>query len=456
MTHIGALELFTIGIGPSSSHTVGPMRAARAFVEELQEKHLVDDVSRVHISLYGSLAATGEGHGTNNALIRGLALDTPERCDPQVVRDAFGAAMDEGHVALGSRRIPFSPQDLTLHPLTRLPHHSNGMRFEARDPSGANLLEALYFSVGGGFIERADQDDTHLGAPFEGSAPIPYPAQSALQLMAQSHESGLSIAEITLANDISVHGESRVHQKLDDIWRAMKSCIDQGLAAEGILPGRLKVARRAHTMASALTPPGDSHEHSAQWLQAYAIAVNEENAAGGRVVTAPTNGAAGIIPAVAYWASCFYSTHDEDIARVYLPTAAAIGSLYKKNASISGAEAGCQGEVGSACSMAAGALTALMGGTVEQIENAAEIAMEHNLGLTCDPVGGFVQMPCIERNAIAAGTAVAAMRLAMLGDGSHKISLDTVIETMRQTGLDMSSKYKETSMGGLAVNVVEC
>jgi L-serine dehydratase len=456
MTHIGALELFTIGIGPSSSHTVGPMRAARAFVEELQEKHLVDDVSRVHISLYGSLAATGEGHGTNNALIRGLALDTPERCDPQVVRDAFGAAMDEGHVTLGSGRIPFSPQDLTLHPLTRLPHHSNGMRFEARDPSGANLLEALYFSVGGGFIERADQDDTHLGAPFEGSAPIPYPAQSALQLMAQSHESGLSIAEMTLANDISVHGESRVHQKLDDIWRAMKSCIDQGLAAEGILPGRLKVARRAHTMASALTPPGDSHEHSAQWLQAYAIAVNEENAAGGRVVTAPTNGAAGIIPAVAYWASCFYSTHDEDIARVYLPTAAAIGSLYKKNASISGAEAGCQGEVGSACSMAAGALTALMGGTVEQIENAAEIAMEHNLGLTCDPVGGFVQMPCIERNAIAAGTAVAAMRLAMLGDGSHKISLDTVIETMRQTGLDMSSKYKETSMGGLAVNVVEC
>jgi L-serine dehydratase len=389
-------------------------------------------------------------------LIRGLALDTPERCDPQVVRDAFGAAMDEGHVTLGSGRIPFSPQDLTLHPLTRLPHHSNGMRFEARDPSGANLLEALYFSVGGGFIERADQDDTHLGAPFEGSAPIPYPAQSALQLMAQSHESGLSIAEMTLANDISVHGESRVHQKLDDIWRAMKSCIDQGLAAEGILPGRLKVARRAHTMASALTPPGDSHEHSAQWLQAYAIAVNEENAAGGRVVTAPTNGAAGIIPAVAYWASCFYSTHDEDIARVYLPTAAAIGSLYKKNASISGAEAGCQGEVGSACSMAAGALTALMGGTVEQIENAAEIAMEHNLGLTCDPVGGFVQMPCIERNAIAAGTAVAAMRLAMLGDGSHKISLDTVIETMRQTGLDMSSKYKETSMGGLAVNVVEC
>ena len=456
MAHVGALELFTIGIGPSSSHTVGPMRAARAFVEELQEKHVYDDVSRIHISLYGSLAATGEGHGTNNALIRGLALDTPEGCDPQVVRDAFGTALDEGRITLGSRRIEFSQQDLTLHPLTRLPHHSNGMRFEAIDPSGVNLLETLYFSVGGGFIERADQDEADLGATFEESAPIPYPAQNAVELMAQSHKSGLSIAEMTLANDISVHGETLVHQKLDDIWQAMKTCIDQGLATPGILPGRLRVTRRAHTMAAALTHPDDSHEHSAQWLQAYAIAVNEENAAGGRVVTAPTNGAAGIIPAVAYWASCFYGSRDDDIARVYLPTAAAIGSLYKKNASISGAEAGCQGEVGSACSMAAGALTALMGGTVEQIENAAEIAMEHNLGLTCDPVGGFVQLPCIERNAIAAGTAVAAMRLAMLGDGSHKISLDTVIETMRQTGLDMSSKYKETSMGGLAVNVVEC
>ena len=456
MAHVGALELFTIGIGPSSSHTVGPMRAARAFVEELQEKHVYDDVSRIHISLYGSLAATGEGHGTNNALIRGLALDTPEGCDPQVVRDAFGTALDEGRITLGSRRIEFSQQDLTLHPLTRLPHHSNGMRFEACDPSGVNLFETLYFSVGGGFIERADQDEADLGATFEESASIPYPAQNAVELMAQSHKSGLSIAEMTLANDISVHGETLVHQKLDDIWQAMKTCIDQGLATPGILPGRLRVTRRAHTMAAALTHPDDSHEHSAQWLQAYAIAVNEENAAGGRVVTAPTNGAAGIIPAVAYWASLFYGTRDEDIARVYLPTAAAIGSLYKKNASISGAEAGCQGEVGSACSMAAGALTALMGGTVEQIENAAEIAMEHNLGLTCDPVGGFVQLPCIERNAIAAGTAVAAMRLAMLGDGSHKISLDTVIETMRQTGLDMSSKYKETSMGGLAVNVVEC
>jgi len=305
MAHVGALELFTIGIGPSSSHTVGPMRAARAFVEELQEKHVYDDVSRIHISLYGSLAATGEGHGTNNALIRGLALDTPEGCDPQVVRDAFGTALDEGRITLGSRRIEFSQQDLTLHPLTRLPHHSNGMRFEACDPSGVNLLETLYFSVGGGFIERADQDEADLGATFEESAPIPYPAQNAVELMAQSHKSGLSIADMTLANDISVHGETLVHQKLDDIWQAMKTCIDQGLATPGILPGRLRVTRRAHTMAAALTHPDDSHEHSAQWLQAYAIAVNEENAAGGRVVTAPTNGAAGIIPAVAYWASCF-------------------------------------------------------------------------------------------------------------------------------------------------------
>jgi L-serine dehydratase len=261
---------------------------------------------------------------------------------------------------------------------------------------------------------------------------------------------------MTLANDSARHGAAVVNDKLDAIWLAMKTCIENGLATDGVLPGPLTVKRRAKAMATTLRAADTGEDHTAEWLQAFAIAVNEENAAGGRVVTAPTNGAAGIIPAVAYWAHSFKKVSDRDIATIYLPTAAAIGSLYKKNASISGAEAGCQGEVGSACSMAAAGVTALMGGTVEQIENAAEIAMEHNLGLTCDPVGGFVQLPCIERNAIAAGTAVAAMRLAMLGDGSHKISLDTVIETMRQTGVDMSTKYKETSMGGLAVNVVEC
>jgi L-serine dehydratase len=340
-----------------------------------------------------------------------------------------------------------------LHPLTRLPHHSNGMKFDALDASGAELHSAVFYSVGGGFIEKENDHASSAGAS---QTSVPYPAESALDLLELSHLNGLDIASMTLANDSALHGAELVHHTLDDIWQAMKSCIEKGLATDGILPGPLTVKRRAKAMATTLNAADHTEDHTAEWLQAFAIAVNEENAAGGRVVTAPTNGAAGIIPAVAYWAHRFKKFSDHDIARVYLPTAAAIGSLYKKNASISGAEAGCQGEVGSACSMAAAGVTALMGGTIEQIENAAEIAMEHNLGLTCDPVGGFVQMPCIERNAIAAGTAVAAMRLAMLGDGSHKISLDTVIETMRQTGLDMSTKYKETSMGGLAVNVVEC
>jgi len=453
MAHIGALELFTIGIGPSSSHTVGPMRAAKAFVEELIARDLLEATDRVHISLYGSLGATGEGHGTNNALIRGLALDTPEQCDPDAVRRAFEQALREEKVTVGNRTLLFGREDLTLHPLTRLPHHSNGMKFEALNSVGAQLCEAVFYSVGGGFIEK----DTVESSVAEVSTPVvPYPADSAVELLEQSHRHGLDIASMTLANDSALHGADVVHQRLDDIWSAMKACIDNGLATDGVLPGPLTVKRRAKAMATTLGGNDRDQDHTAEWLQAFAIAVNEENAAGGRVVTAPTNGAAGIIPAVAYWAHQFKNISDHDIARVYLPTAAAIGSLYKKNASISGAEAGCQGEVGSACSMAAAGVTALMGGTLEQIENAAEIAMEHNLGLTCDPVGGFVQLPCIERNAIAAGTAVAAMRLAMLGDGSHKISLDTVIETMRQTGLDMSTKYKETSMGGLAVNVVEC
>jgi L-serine dehydratase len=453
MAHIGALELFTIGIGPSSSHTVGPMRAAKAFVEELIAHDLLDSTRRIHIRLYGSLGATGEGHGTNNALIRGVALDTPEECDPDVVRTAFDQALQKKQISLGGRTIPFDRDDLTLHPLTRLPQHSNGMRFDALDGSASELHSVVFYSVGGGFIEK-ENEATSVAQVSETS--VPYPAESAVHLLEHSHREGLEIAAMTLANDSAKHGADVVHQRLKDIWQAMKTCIETGLAADGVLPGPLTVKRRAKAMATTLSGTDTAEDHTAEWLQAFAIAVNEENAAGGRVVTAPTNGAAGIIPAVAYWAHRFKNISDHDIARVYLPTAAAIGSLYKKNASISGAEAGCQGEVGSACSMAAAGVTALMGGTAEQIENAAEIAMEHNLGLTCDPVGGFVQLPCIERNAIAAGTAVAAMRLAMLGDGSHKISLDTVIETMRQTGLDMSTKYKETSMGGLAVNVVEC
>lgn len=451
MTHIGSLDLFRIGIGPSSSHTVGPMRAARAFVETVAEQGLLDQVTRVHISLYGSLGATGAGHGATNALVRGLAGDQPESCDPETLRQAFDHAVAESRLSLHGHEVDFSSEDVSFHPLTKLPRHSNGMRFHALGLTGTVLVEAVYYSVGGGFIETDDAPP-----PSTADEAVPYEFHSATSLLELTHTHGLSIAEIALANDSAIHGGDVVSERLRTVWSTMTECIERGLATEGMLPGSLRVARRAHSMAEQLRHQDAPSDGGAEWLQTYAIAVNEENAAGGRVVTAPTNGAAGIIPAVAYWAKTVKNISDREITEVFLPTAAAIGSLYKRNASISGAEAGCQGEVGSACSMAAAGLTALMGGTPEHIENAAEIAMEHNLGLTCDPVGGFVQMPCIERNAIAAGTAVAAMRLALMGDGAHKISLDTVIETMRQTGIDMSSKYKETSMGGLAVNVVEC
>jgi L-serine dehydratase len=429
------------------------MRAALAFALEVDSLGLTPQVAAVHIRLYGSLGATGAGHGTTNALVRGLAGDQPESCDPDVLSAAFDTAVSANGLAFLGRTIPFSLRDISFHPLTMLPKHSNGMKFQALANTGASLLESVYYSVGGGFIEGDSDADSIAPADAE---QVPYDFRSAVELLEHVHSSGLSIAEVTMANDASIHGETVVREKLRAVWQTMRACIERGLATEGVLPGPLTVKRRAHAMATSLAEADDQSDLSAQWLQAYAIAVNEENANGGRVVTAPTNGAAGIIPAVAYWAQAFKNVSDDDIITVFLPTAAAIGSLYKRNASISGAEAGCQGEVGSACSMAAGGLAALLGGTPEQIENAAEIAMEHNLGLTCDPVGGFVQMPCIERNAIAAGTAVAATRLALLGDGAHKISLDTVIETMRQTGVDMSHKYKETSMGGLAVNVVEC
>jgi L-serine dehydratase len=427
------------------------MRAALAFALEVDSRELAPEVSGIHISLYGSLGATGAGHGTTNALVRGLAGDQPESCDPEVLGIAFDQAVSSGKLSFLGHSIAFSLGDISFHPLTMLPKHSNGMKFQALGSAGETLLESVYYSVGGGFIEG----EADSGEPDEAHE-VPFDFRSAVELLEHVHVSGLSIAQLTMANDSAIHGEAVVLEKLRSVWETMRHCIERGLATEGVLPGPLTVKRRAHSMAASLAEADDQSDLSAQWLQAYAIAVNEENANGGRVVTAPTNGAAGIIPAVAYWAQAFKNISDDDIITVFLPTAAAIGSLYKRNASISGAEAGCQGEVGSACSMAAAGLTALLGGTPEQIENAAEIAMEHNLGLTCDPVGGFVQMPCIERNAIAAGTAVAATRLALLGDGAHKISLDTVIETMRQTGIDMSHKYKETSMGGLAVNVVEC
>jgi L-serine dehydratase len=421
--HVSALDLFTIGIGPSSSHTVGPMRAAAQFNGELRAKGITSDSIRV--TLCGSLGATGIGHGTKNAILAGLLGQQPETCDPEYVRS-----------------LTENPNvEFIFEPRTRLPKHSNGMKFECGG------FDKTYYSVGGGFVET---DDPKPAVKQD----LPYPYQTADELLEICERENLTIAQVGMANERAQRPDRDVDAELRRVWQAMKSCIEAGLQTEGVLPGFLKVDRRAAGIHRQLeTREGDQSMES---LQAYAIAVNEENAAGNRVVTAPTNGAAGIIPAVAYYALKHRNISDETLAIEYLITAATIGGLYKRNASISGAEAGCQGEVGSACSMAAGALAQVFGGTPRQVENAAEIAMEHNLGLTCDPVGGFVQLPCIERNAIAAGTAVAAVRLALNGTGVHKISLDTVIETMRQTGADMSTKYKETSMGGLAVNVVEC
>jgi L-serine dehydratase len=433
------------------------MRASLRFRDELSAAGLLDSVERIQISLLGSLGATGVGHGTTNALVAGLGGDTPETCDPLHVSDAYDRAVETGTVSLGGRDISFTADDIALRPLTRHPHHSNAMQFEAFDAAGGLLHNRMYFSVGGGFVESEDQG---AGDSAVDTITLPHEYTNAAELVALSETTGRSIAELAYDNCVAVYGQAETDSRLHAIWSAMTACVEAGLVTDGVLPGYLKVDRRAAGIARrlhGLEAEGESSsELSNEWLQAFAIAVNEENAAGMRVVTAPTNGAAGIIPAVGYYAAQFKKVSPSQIERDFLLTAGAIGTLYKRNASISGAEAGCQGEVGSACSMAAAGLAAVLGGTTHQIENAAEIAMEHNLGLTCDPVGGFVQMPCIERNAIAAGTAVAAVRLALAGDGSHKISLDTVIETMRQTGLDMSFKYKETSTGGLAVNVIEC
>ena len=456
MSILTALDLFTVGIGPSSSHTVGPMRAARRFVDELTAANQLSATTRIHVLLFGSLGATGVGHGTTNAIVAGLEGASPETCDPDHVITAMDRASESGHITVGGRELTFAAADIDLRPMTRLPQHSNAMTYEACGSDGAVLFSRIYFSVGGGFVES----DTEFGQPVESSGvELPYPFDNGDELIALCATTGMSIADMAYANAVAVYGADHVDARLSEIWAVMSACVEAGLHHDGVLPGSLNVQRRAARLAShleSLESPDAPTELANEWLQAFAIAVNEENAAGMRVVTAPTNGAAGIIPAVGYYAERFKKVPRASVARDYLLTAGAIGTLYKRNASISGAEAGCQGEVGSACSMAAAGLAAVLGGTPGQIENAAEIGMEHNLGLTCDPVGGLVQMPCIERNAIAAGTAVAAVRLALAGDGSHKISLDTVIETMRQTGIDMSTKYKETSTGGLAVNVVEC
>ena len=437
------------------------MRAARAFAERLANDEVLDRVTRITCSLYGSLGATGLGHGTPDAVVAGLAGLKPDECDPDDVRGAWSRLGDEGGIVNVAGRHPISmvQADLTLEPRTRLPGHPNALTLQAwGDDAALPLAEETYYSVGGGFIRREGD------APQEAEAlrhPLPY--DTADELLALCDEHGVSFCDIARQNEVAVHGTDGIDAGLDAIWAAMAQCVANGLETEGTLPGRLGVKRRAPEVRRRLEEydrdEGDRTQHrdtSTEWLHAFALAVNEENASGGRVVTAPTNGAAGIIPAVGHYYLRFVPGADAAGIRRYLLTAAAIASLVKKNASISGAEGGCQAEVGSACAMAAGALCAVLGGTPGQVENAAEIAMEHHLGLTCDPVAGLVQVPCIERNAIASSTAVSAARLALHGDGTHLVSLDTVIETMRQTGLDMMTKYKETSEGGLAVNVIEC
>ncbi|GGN13670.1 L-serine ammonia-lyase [Streptomyces fuscichromogenes] len=453
---ISVFDLFSIGIGPSSSHTVGPMRAAGMFARRLRNEDLLPSVVSVRAELYGSLGATGHGHGTPKAVLLGLEGASPRTVDVETADDRIEAIKATRRLSLlGEHEIPFSfDDDLKLHRRKALPYHANGMTLWAYDASGAELLAKTYYSVGGGFVvdeeavgaDRIKLDDTVLKYPF----------RTGDELLRLTQETGLSISALMLENERAWRTEAEIREGLLGIWRVMQACVSRGMSREGILPGGLRVKRRAAVTARQLRAEGDPLAHAMEWITLYAMAVNEENAAGGRVVTAPTNGAAGIIPAVLHYYMNFVPGADEDGVVRFLLAAGAIGMLFKENASISGAEVGCQGEVGSACSMAAGALAEVLGGSPEQVENAAEIGMEHNLGLTCDPVGGLVQIPCIERNGMAAVKAVTAARMAMRGDGSHKVSLDKVIKTMKDTGADMSVKYKETARGGLAVNIIEC
>ncbi|MGW0002988.1 L-serine ammonia-lyase [Nocardia grenadensis] len=450
---VSVFDLFSIGIGPSSSHTVGPMRAAGMFVAGLGTTTDLTRIRRVRVLLCGSLGATGRGHGSDTAVIAGLHGADPETVDPRQPARLHAAVTATGLLGLpGGHTIPFTEADLVLDGSIRHPGHPNAVIFTA-DLVDGTRRERTYFSIGGGFV-------TDAAAPPESpdEVVVPHPFRSGAELFARTAETGLPVSALVLANERALRPDADIVAGLDRIWSAMRDCVAAGLRTEGRLPGPMAVRRRAPDLARRLAISGAGADplHRLDWVNAYAMAVNEENAAGGRVVTAPTNGAAGIVPAVLHYYDRFGPGADAAGIRRFLLTAAAIGALYKGNASISGAEVGCQGEVGSACSMAAGALCEVLGGTPAQVENAAEIAMEHNLGLTCDPVGGFVQIPCIERNAVGAVQAINAARIALAGDGTHRVSLDTVIETMRETGADMQSKYKETSMGGLAVNVVEC
>ena len=473
-------ELFKIGIGPSSSHTVGPMRGALRFVQSLEDARAIDQVARVTIDLYGSLALTGLGHGTDRAVLLGLSGEAPDTVDPASIDERLHAIRTEDRLLLAGRHaVAFrEASDLRFHrdqmyPDPGVPTHPNGMRFTASDRAGIVLAQQVFFSIGGGFIVSAGEFDPLRAAIPQ--RPVPFPFRSASGLLILAREEGRSIAEIMMANEVALLGddsvgrpspdsayaagtpEDRVAGSILTLWRTMRASLERGLATEGVLPGGLNVRRRAPRLAQRLRS-GDVRDPLApmDWVTVYAMAVNEENAAGGRVVTAPTNGAAGVIPAIAEYYSRFIAGANEPGLLRYFLTAAAIGILYKENASISGAEVGCQGEVGVACSMAAGGLVAALGGNDAQVEHAAEIAMEHNLGMTCDPIGGLVQIPCIERNGMGAVKAINAARLAMADAGPHKLSLDQVIETMYRTGLDMQSRYKETSLAGLALNVIEC
>ena len=456
---ISIFDLYTIGIGPSSSHTVGPMRAARMFAETLSQHHDFPQLSFVRAEFFGSLGLTGKGHGSDKAVLLGLEGDTPEDVDHDHIPARLECIHKNKRLNLFRKKeIIFDDRkDLVFHRNKRLPLHSNGMSFIALDTHGAEIAKHIYYSIGGGFVV---DDTTTLPQLVADQTKVAYPFQSAAALLALGKRENKKIYELVLENEKSWRDLSEIKTRILKIWAAMQECVTRGCHTAGILPGGLKVARRAPELFNKLSTNTAAMFSDPlaimDWVNLYALAVNEENAAGGRVVTAPTNGAAGIIPAVLHYVHRFTPHNTDEKTVEFLLTAGAIGMLYKQNASISGAEVGCQGEVGVACSMAAAALTAVMGGTNEQIENAAEIGMEHNLGLTCDPIGGLVQIPCIERNAMGAMKAINAARIALSGDGSHKVSLDKVIQTMLQTGRDMQTKYKETSRGGLAINVVEC
>ncbi|MEU3918318.1 L-serine ammonia-lyase [Streptomyces sp. NPDC029004] len=453
---ISVFDLFSIGIGPSSSHTVGPMRAARMFAKRLENEGLLARTTAIRAELFGSLGATGHGHGTPKAVLLGLTGSSPRTVDVETADAQVDAIRTSGRISLlGTHEIGFDfDKDLVLHRRKALPYHANGMTIFAYDAAGTLVMEKTYYSVGGGFV--VDEDAVGEDRIVLDDTVLKYPFRTGDELLRLAGETGLSISSLMLENEKAWRSEEEIREGLLEIWRVMQACVSRGMSREGILPGGLKVRRRAANSARQLRAEGDPLARAMEWITLYAMAVNEENAAGGRVVTAPTNGAAGIIPAVLHYYMNFVPGADEEGVVRFMLSAGAIGMLFKENASISGAEVGCQGEVGSACSMAAGALAEVLGGTPEQVENAAEIGMEHNLGLTCDPVGGLVQIPCIERNGMAAVKAVTAAKMAMRGDGSHKVSLDKVIKTMKETGADMSVKYKETARGGLAVNIIEC